>query len=421
MAGQHMIRVALAQINTTVGDFTGNQNKIESALEQSKALGVDVVVFPELAICGYPPEDLLHKNHFVEKNLKVLDEIAIKTQGIHAVIGFVQAKDSHIYNAAAIVGNGRIYGVYQKQELPNYGVFDEKRYFEPGHSNGLFSLNGVLIGINICEDIWVDNAGYLQQAKSGASLLINISSSPYEIGKPVVRRDLIVRRAKDTDTFVCYANLVGGQDELVFDGGSFIVDPAGKVVAQAKRFNEDLVVADLPVEARNPSGALSVISLGDSKTVSKCEIEGKNSEVFFIEEDEEVYSALVLGTRDYIKKNGFKKAVIGLSGGIDSALVAAIACDAIGAGNVIGISMPTKFNSKGTRADARKLAENLHMEFHEIPIKKLMTAYEATLDPWFYGRPPDIAEENLQARIRGNIIMAFSNKFGWLVLTTGNK
>jgi NAD+ synthase (glutamine-hydrolysing) len=416
-----MLRIALAQINTTVGDLAGNQRKIEASIHQAKIAGSDLVVFPELAVCGYPPEDLLYKVHFIENNLRTLEAIAQKTKDISAVVGFVDQKAGQIYNAAAVLSEGKIRAVYHKQELPNYGVFDEKRYFKTGQNNILISINGVLIGINICEDIWVDGAGYLSQANAGAALLINISSSPYEIGKTKVRQELLKRRAKETGAYICYANLVGGQDELVFDGGSLMVDSSGKVLSFGKQFQEDLLIADLPLENRSSSThELAVIDLG---VINDQKAHRSLPGIVFkgMDETEEIYSALVMGTRDYVHKNGFHKSVIGISGGIDSALVAAIACDAIGKENVIGISMPTQFNSKGTRNDARKLAANLGIEFHEIPIKRIMAVYDSTLDPWFYEHDADIAEENLQARIRGNILMAFSNKFGWLVLTTGNK
>ncbi|MBP6342464.1 MAG: NAD+ synthase [Candidatus Omnitrophica bacterium] len=414
-----MLRVALAQINSTVGDLVGNQRKIRASIHQAKVMGADFVCLPELAVCGYPPEDLLYKSHFIEHNIKIIGELAAAAHGLTAVVGFVDLKNGKLFNAAAVLSDGKIKAVYHKQELPNYGVFDEKRYFKPGTENFLLSAAGVKIGVNVCEDIWVDGASYAKQAESGARLLVNISSSPYEIGKTQVRLDLIARRAKETGCFICYTNLVGGQDELVFDGGSFIVDPKGQVVVFAKQFEEDLSIVDLDIPQNSGGNArLPVIEVQTSQ-INKPKHSEQN--IPRLEETAEIYQALVLGTRDYVLKNGFAKTLIGLSGGIDSALVATIACDAIGKENVVGVSMPTRFNSRGTRNDARKLAANLGIEFMEIPIKRVMAAYEATLDPWFYGKHPDITEENLQARIRGNILMAFSNKFGWLVLTTGNK
>jgi NAD+ synthase (glutamine-hydrolysing) len=415
-----MLRIALAQINATVGDIAGNARKINASIHQAKVMGADVVAFPELILTGYPPEDLLYKSHFIDANLKAIHELATNVKGIVAIVGFVDQKGSNIYNAAAIITDGKVKGIYRKEQLPNYGVFDEKRYFAPGRENVLFVVNGVAIGVNICEDIWLDGGNYLKQAKAGADLIINISSSPYEVGKVKVRQELLRQRVKDTGTFLCYANLVGGQDELVFDGGSFVFDSTGQVVAFGKQFEEDLVIADLHIEPQKSMLLKDAVDVSFKKSKSTAPAIGANPYKPF-DETQEIYKALVLGTRDYINKNDFKKVVIGLSGGIDSALVAAIACDAIGRENVTGVSMPTQFNSKGTRADARKLADNLGITFHEIPIKRLLTGYLTTLAPWFAETQHNIAEENIQARIRGNVLMAFSNKFDWLVLTTGNK
>jgi NAD+ synthase (glutamine-hydrolysing) len=415
-----MLRIALAQINLTVGDIAGNERKINASIHQAKVMGADVVAFPELAITGYPPEDLLYKSHFIESNIKAVEDLAKKVSGIVAIVGFADKKGDKIYNAAAIITEGKIKAVYRKEELPNYGVFDEKRYFTPGRDNPMFTLNGITIGINICEDIWIDGGCYARQAKQGADLIINISSSPYEIGKVGKREALLKARVAETKTFFCYTNLVGGQDELVFDGGSFIFDPKGELISFGKQFEEDLLIADLDIKPRTAKISSQSVDLSFKKSKATTP-PLKSSIVKRIDETAEIYRALVLGTRDYVVKNGFKKVVIGLSGGIDSALVAAIACDAIGKDNVVGISMPTQFNSRGTRSDARKLAANLGMEFHEIPIKKVLASYLVTLNPWFSETVPDITEENLQARIRGNILMAFSNKFRWLVLTTGNK
>jgi NAD+ synthase (glutamine-hydrolysing) len=415
-----MLRIALAQINVTVGDLTGNERKIYASIHQAKVMGADIVAFPELALTGYPPEDLLYKPHFIEANLKAIEELAKKVSGIVAIVGFADQKDGKIFNAAAVISEGKIKGIYHKEDLPNYGVFDEKRYFTAGEDNPLFSTNGITFGVNICEDIWRDGGCYLKQAAQGASLIINISSSPYEVGKLKRREELLCLRTSETKTFFCYTNLVGGQDELVFDGGSLIFDPNGERVALGRQFEEDLVFAEIDVKPQPAKAGAAVIDV--SPTKSKGTLPALPFEAIKpLEETEEMYRALVLGTRDYVRKNGFKKVVIGLSGGIDSALVALIACEAIGKQNVTGISMPTQFNSRGTRADARKLAVNLGIDFHEIPIKKILNGYLMTLDPWFSETKPDITEENLQARIRGNILMAFSNKFGWLVLTTGNK
>lgn len=391
-----MLKIALAQINPTVGDLSGNIRKIQALAAQAQKKGCGLVVFPELAVCGYPPEDLLLKKHFVADNIKALKALAAKIRGIKVITGFVDSDASgNIFNAAALISDGKLQQVYHKQELPNYGVFDEKRYFAPGHNHGLWSVDGVKIGITICEDIWVDGAGYAAQAKSGAKILINISSSPYHAGKLMERQELLLCRARETKTRLVYVNSVGGQDELVFDGGSMVVSSAGEVLARAAQFEEDLLMVD-------------AVSL-----------QGKVAPL--LDSSEEIYKALVVGTRDYALKNGFKKVALGISGGVDSALVACIACDAFGSKNVTGISMPSRFNSKATRQDAKRLAKNLKMQLKEIPIKRIFASYLKTMAPYFAGLPVDIAEENVQARIRGNILMAMANKFGWLILTTGNK
>jgi NAD+ synthase (glutamine-hydrolysing) len=415
-----MLRIALAQINTTVGDLAGNERKIYASIHKAKVMGADIVAFPELAVTGYPPEDLLYKPHFIDSNIQAVQALAEKVTGIVAIVGFVDKKGGKIYNAAAIISDGKVKGIYRKEELPNYGVFDEKRYFSPGKDNVLFMVNGVAVGINICEDIWLDGGNYLKQAQAGVDLIINISSSPYEAGKVHAREAMLRRRVQETNTFLCYANLVGGQDELVFDGGSFIFHPNGELVAFGKQFEEDLLIADLDTAPRTSQLLVDAIDVSFKKGKTAVPAIRPNP-IKHLDETEEMYRALVLGTRDYVTKNGFKNVVIGLSGGIDSALVAVIACDAIGKENVVGISMPTQYNSRGTRSDARKLASNLKIQFHEIPIKKILNSYLVTLAPWFAGTQPNIAEENLQARIRGNTLMAFSNKFNWLVLTTGNK
>lgn len=436
-----MLRIALAQINPTVGDLEGNTQKIADYIEQARRYKADIVVFPELALTGYPPEDLLLKEHFVRDNLKSLELLRRETLGITAIVGFVDMdKDKKIYNAAAVLHDGKIAGVYHKNDLPNYGVFDEKRYFTVGKTNTVFQCapvgtglkpvptkGDVTFGITICEDIWNQDGPHRAQVKAGAKILINLSSSPYHAGKSKEREKMLIARARENKAFVCYVNLVGGQDELVFDGASCVINPDGKIVARGRQFEEDLVLADIDVGAARQvnSGAAPakdvkriILSTGSVKKnrmpISKNIHQPLNPV-------EEIYRALVLGTRDYIVKNGFKKIVIGLSGGIDSSLVAVIACDAIGKDNVVGISMPSRFTSEGTRTDARKLADNLGIEFKEISIEPLIKSYAGLLRESFANTRSDITEENLQARIRGNILMAFSNKFGWLVLTTGNK
>ena len=404
-------------MNAVVGDLAGNARMIADYAARARQAKADLVVFPELALCGYPPEDLLFKEHFVANTVKTLDALVKKMTGIAAIVGFVDTDGAgRIYNAAAFITDGTLKGVYRKRELPNYGVFDERRYFTPGTDDGIFTLNpstslragGTVIAVNICEDIWVDKSVYAAQARRKPAVMINISSSPYETGKLRVREALLRRRVRETKVPMVYVNMVGGQDELVFDGASMVIAVDGKVAARAKQFSEDLLLTDCTKTAQG------VLPLMD--------------------ENEEIYNALVMGTRDYVRKNGFAKVAVGLSGGIDSALVAIIAVDALGKDNVVGISMPSPFNVKATRADAGRLARNLGIEFKEIPIKAVFAAYLKVLKgppglrpdragghfngPAFGG---GIAEENLQARIRGNILMAFSNKFGWLVLTTGNK
>ncbi len=401
------MRIGLAQINVTVGDLAGNSQKILSFVQKAKDLQADLVVFPELAVCGYPPEDLLHKEHFVRDNIKAVNQIAKDIKGIAVIVGFVDMdKQKNLYNAAAILQQGKIKDIYHKQALPNYGVFDEKRYFKSGNQNKIFSLGKTRFAVSICEDIWVDKSPVLKQAKMGARLLINISSSPYDVDKLARRENLLKRIAKQTKRFVCYLNLVGGQDELVFDGSSFIVNPKGKIVAAGKQFEEDLIVADLPLAG----------DCGQNRKFLSPHWAGQ------LKPAERVYKALVLGTRDYIQKNGFKKVVVGLSGGIDSALVAAIAVEAIGKENVVGVTMPSRYTSEGTNTDAKKLAQNLGIKILEIPIEGIFKSYLEVLNSTALPAvPAGLAEENVQARIRGNLLMALSNKLGWLVLTTGNK
>ena len=416
---QNIIRIGLAQINTIVGDIAGNQKKITEYIQKAKAQDVDVVAFPELAITGYPPEDLLYKDHFVKDNLKAVQALAKKVKDIVAIVGFVDMdKTKQLFNAVAIITQGKIRGIFHKKDLPNYGVFDEKRYFTAGETCKVYSLNKLTIGVNICEDIWNDDGIHRWEAQAGADILINISSSPYDMGKLERRQKLLITRAREDKAFICYTNLVGGQDELVFDGASMIVDPTGKIIASAKQFEEDLLVADVEIKKLKFRKTKSIIFLTTSKKSKKRLPKAVNPPLSKVER---IYKALVLGTKDYVKKNGFQKVVIGLSGGIDSALVAAIAVEALGRDQVVGISMSSRFSSEGTKADARQLAKNLGITFIEIPIEGVVAAFTQSLSPEFAGLPSNIAEENLQARIRGTILMAFSNKFGWLVLTTGNK
>ena len=431
------LRIGMAQINTTVGDFNGNLQKILKATDQARALAVDLLTFPELAICGYPPEDLLLKPQFIEENLRSLDRLVDASSGLAIVVGFVDAQDD-LYNAAAIIHQGKLAGVYHKMYLPNYGVFDENRYFKAGSQCPVYVIAGVGLGINICEDIWYEAGPATAQAYSGAEVIVNISASPYHYSKVSSREKILATRASDNIAIVAYNNLVGGQDELVFDGNSLVLDEKGRLLAQGKQFEEDLVVVDLDVESvfrtrlRDPKwrkGAPSfdkkqwptakvVLSEAPSPTAKpplpKRQLKAR-------ELPGEVYDALVLGTGDYVRKNGFEKVAIGLSGGVDSSLVAAIAVDALGPKNVVALSMPSRYSSPGSISDAKLLAQNLGIRLITIPIEKIFQAYLDMLAETFRGTEPNIAEENIQARIRGNLLMALSNKFGWLVLTTGNK
>ena len=431
-----MIRLALAQINVTVGDLAGNRDKILDHIHRARDLGAHIVVFPELAIPGYPPEDLLFKPRFIQSNLSVLDELVRATQGIAAIFGFVDRHDD-IYNAAAIACDGRLIDVYHKTYLPNYGVFDEDRYFQSGKTSGVYRLNGVSFGVTICEDIWYPGGPARQQALAGdAEVLINISSSPFHDGKELLREQMIATRATDNSAVLAFCNLVGGQDELIFDGGSLIVDQEGRVIARAPRFEEDLLVADVDVEAvfrnrlhdsrrrkekRDVSSPVA-IDLPDLHPKSACISPPERPD--FPRPDERlknIYDALVLGTRDYVLKNGFEKVFIGLSGGIDSALVTAVAHDALGRENVVCVTMPTQYSSEGTFNDALQMAGNLDIRILTLPIQALFDQYLGLLADEFGDLPSDTAEENIQPRVRGTLLMALANKFRALVLAPGNK
>lgn len=414
------IRIAIAQINCTVGDFEGNYRKICDYLKLARGVGAGIVSFPELTITGYPPEDLLLKNQFIDDNLDALKRIAKSVDGLVAVVGFVDRVKNDIYNAAAIIYEGKIAGIYHKALLPNYGVFDEKRYFKPGTNPSVFRLGDFILGINICEDIWHKEGPICPQAQSGAHLIINLNSSPYHAGKIKEREEIVRNQAKANNVFIAYTNLVGGQDELVFDGQSMIVDNAGKVLSRAAAFREDLLAVDIDIaldKARAPKNAITITGKFDTTNLPVL----PKKEIRPLDTTVEVYQALQLGLKDYVNKNGFKKVVMGLSGGVDSALVAALAVDALGSENVTGVFMPTRYSSPESESDARILASNLGIKFITISIEQLFKLYLMTLEPQFAGLGKDITEENLQARIRGNTLMALSNKFGWLVLTTGNK
>ena len=461
-------RLAMAQMNATVGDLDGNAERIVAGIREALSIGADLVAFPELALPGYPPEDLLLKPQFIHDNRDYLRRIAAECHGITAIVGYIDS-DADIYNAAAVIHDGEVVGAYHKMYLPNYGVFDEDRYFAAGSECPVFTINGTPVGVNICEDIWYATGPAVAQRAAGAELIVNINGSPFHAGKRAFREKMLATRAADNGLFVAYVNLVGGQDELVFDGASVVFGPDGEIVAEEMQFEERILVADLDVEAvfrsrlrdprtRKERGAdLSRIGkpvrihvsayaentskpplpanapsslMGDGTAPSESRgwgvgdnpvrsehTEGKGK----YNETAEVYAALTLGTRDYVRKCGFSKVLIALSGGIDSTLVAAIAADALGGENVVGVAMPSRYSSEGSVLDAMALADNLGIELWTLPIEDAFSAYIDTLAPKFAGTETGVAEENMQSRIRGNLIMAVSNKFNWLVLTTGNK
>ncbi|MFH0790688.1 MAG: NAD+ synthase [Candidatus Omnitrophota bacterium] len=414
------LRIALAQINCTVGDLKGNSEKILGSIRKSEELGVDIVSFPELAITGYPPEDLLYKPKFISDNLAALKQVVSSAGNIVAIIGFVEKEKDSLYNAAAVICRGKILGVYRKMFLPNYGVFDERRYFQAGKAPLVFRFGRIIFGVNICEDIW-HIAGPLKfQAESGAGIIFNINASPYHTGKTKEREDIIKRQAEANRVFIAYTNLIGGQDELVFDGQSMVVDNHRKIIARAQGFKEDLLIMDLDIPAAKLKSGKKIIAIA-SEFPHKEKAVIRREQIKPLEYIPEVYQALTLGLRDYVVKNGFQKVVIGLSGGIDSALVAALAVDALGRENVTGVFMPSRYSSEESSEDASRLAGNLSIKLLNISIEEIYKTYLMTFEPYFAGRERDITEENLQARIRGNILMALSNKFGWLVLATGNK
>jgi NAD+ synthase (glutamine-hydrolysing) len=394
------LRIALAQINTTVGDIRGNAAKILEGVERAREAGARLVLFPELAVTGYPPEDLLLRPSFVAENIEAWRAVASSVKGITAVVGFADRDErGNVYNAAGVASGGRVAGVYRKMRLPNYGVFDEMRYFRKGSEPLTVSVSGTGVGLTVCEDIWVGGGPLTREAKGGAGLVVNISASPYHAGKWETRRTLLARRAKAAGCAMAYCNLVGGQDELVFDGGSMVVGADGALLARAPQFEEALLLCDLG--GRKAAGG-PVAALPETR-------------------EAEIFRALVLGTRDYLGKNRFPGAIIGLSGGIDSALVAAIAKEALGADRVTGVTLSSVYTSRESVDDAHLLARNLGIRCLDLSIREACEAFDATLAGPFAGRAKDLTEENLQARVRGTILMALSNKFGDIVLTTGNK
>lgn len=462
------VRIAVGQINTTVGDIEGNCEHILAFATLAKAAGATLVIFPELAVCGYPPEDLLFKPSFARACRRALEELAERLPDIWSVIGTVDLAGD-LYNAAAVVGQKRIQGLYHKRYLPTYGVFDEDRYFRAGMTCPWYVFGDASMGITICEDMWYPGGPGHWQAHAGAEILINISASPFHTGKGAHRRRMLVTRAVDYATWVVYCNLVGGQDELVFDGQSLVIHPNGTVVAEGHAFREDLIVVDLDLDAvlevrlhepRPRKLDLDLLVLPSSRSAGEGEeavvvvrrelpgficlrrqplaepehvdvrnrgketawdalMRGMEGEKF--QDEQEIYAALVLGVRDYVYKNGMRDVVVGMSGGIDSSLVTTIAVDALGREYVHGIAMPSRYNASASEEDARLLAQALEIDFRVIPIEPIFQAFLAALEPSFAGYPANVAEENIQARIRGSLWMALTNKFGWIALTAGNK
>jgi len=427
------VRIALAQVNPTVGAIEANARLVVDWMGRARSAGCDLVAFPELTLTGYPPEDLLFKPAFIEANLRALADVTKQSKGLTAVLGYVDKRDD-IFNAAAVLHDGTHAGTYHKQYLPNYGVFDENRYFQSGTESPIFVMGDVAMAANICEDIWYPTGPTTRQALAGAELIVTINASPYHVGKAQFREKMLATRASDDLVCLAFVNTVGGQDELVFDGHSFVFNEKGECVARGRAFEEDLVIADIDLdqvfrarlhdsrrrkEKLQADASTRRISLPALTPREKAKL--PVHEVEALEPVEEIYRALVLGTRDYVTKNGFKHVVIGLSGGIDSSIVAAVAVDALGAANVTGVTMPSPFSSSGTRNDAVRLAKNLGIDLLRVPITSVLKAYKRVLAGAFKGLKEDVTEENLQARIRGNYLMALSNKFGWLVLNTGNK
>jgi NAD+ synthase (glutamine-hydrolysing) len=427
-----VLRIALAQLNPTVGDLDGNLAKLIEAYERAEAAGCDIVAFPELSLTGYPPEDLVLKPGFVADNMAALNSFSATTGECAAVVGFVDA-DRDLYNAAAVCANGGVVGTYRKRLLPNYAVFDEQRYFTAGTESDpleLYEIGGVKVGVSICEDIWSPFGPLATQAAGGAELNININGSPYQWEKDTGRERMVATRAQDAHSAIVYVNQVGGQDELVFDGGSFVVDAEGSLLARAPQFVEDLMVVDVPLppvyrgRLLDPRGKRTDEELPIVHISSASRATGPVATPVIVEpleHDRELYDALVLGTRDYLTKNGFSDVVIGLSGGIDSTIVACIATDALGPEHVHGVSMPSRYSSDHSKSDAQLLAENLGIDFRTISIEPAFSAYLDMLAPSFEGREPGLTYENLQSRCRGQLLMALSNEMGWMVLTTGNK
>jgi len=430
------VRLALAQINPVVGDLDGNRELILERLSEARSNSADLVVFPELAVTGYPPEDLLLRPGFIRAAEESVDQIALETRGTTVLVGAPHF-DRDLYNACYVLSGGEVKAIYRKRFLPNYGVFDEDRYFAPGRDLVLLEHGKTLIGPTVCEDMWQPGPPATDLALAGAELLVNISASPFYVGRDREREEMFVTRARDNSCFVAFCNAVGGQDELIFDGHSVVIDDEGKVIARAPGFEEALLFADIePQEvigrrlrdvrrralAREretipPVNVIHIGSRGPSQNGSKVTVEVAP----FVDELEQMRGALELGLRDYVSKNGFREVVVGVSGGIDSAVTAALAAEALGPERVHCVSMPSRYSSQETRSDARRLADNLGCPFREIPIGTIVDGFDDALAGAFEGREPDLAEENIQARARGVLLMALSNKFGWMLVATGNK
>jgi NAD+ synthase (glutamine-hydrolysing) len=427
------LTLALAQVNPTVGDIEGNARLVREQIARARDAGAELVLLPELALTGYPPEDLLLKEHFLQAAQEALAEVAAEAQGIVAIVGFPE-RAGDVYNALAVLAGGSVHAIYRKTRLPNYGVFDEQRYFQAGDEAVVLDLGSARIGLTVCEDIWMPGHPAAEEALAGATLIVNASASPYFAGKGRQREQMLVQRARDNLCAIAFCNCVGGQDELVFDGHSVVIDHEGTVLARAPQFEEALTLCTVDLQAAATARLRDTRlrppvrqALPDVRRLGPLERAPAGAQALggdvapLLEPEAEVYTALCVGVRDYVAKNGFEHVVLGLSGGIDSTLVVLIAVDALGADRVTAVVMPSRYSSEGTQSDARELAASLGIQCLDLPIAPAMEVYERMLAGVFDGREPDITEENLQARIRGNLLMALSNKFGWLVLTTGNK
>jgi NAD+ synthase (glutamine-hydrolysing) len=427
------LTLALAQVNARVGDLDGNVQLVREQIARARDAGAELVLFPELVLTGYPPEDLLLKEHFLQGAQEALASVAADVEGIVALVGFPERSED-VYNALAVLVDGRVHSVYRKTLLPNYGVFDEQRYFQAGDDAMVLDLGNARLGLTICEDIWTPGHPATEEALAGATLIVNASASPYHVGKGRQREQMLIQRARDNLSAVAFCNSVGGQDELIFDGHSVVIDHEGTVVARSPQFEEELTLCTVDLQAAATARLRDTRlrppvrrALPDVRHLGRIERSPREAGTLggevapLLEPEAEVYAALCLGVRDYCAKNGFRHVVLGLSGGIDSTLVLLVAVDALGADKVTAVVMPSRYSSEGTQSDARALAGNLGIQCLDLPIAPAMEVYEQMLAGVFEGREPDITEENLQARIRGNLLMALSNKFGWLVLTTGNK